>query len=150
MLETKRKVQSAFFKFDPLRKIKTYDGLKKLSKSYFDYTENYQYTKYLNLNNCSIEIIDDNAFQNLPFLLTISLSYNKIKQFKWELLQNQRNLKRLLLSNNYISKLYACVDLESLNSVEKLVLNNNQIESLDENCFQSFKNLKSLNSILTK
>ena len=98
------------------------------------------------LSICESDIakIENETFNGLPNLLSLSLHYNRyLETIDHEAFSNLKQLQHLSLSHNFIHSLdnrvfSGLVSLETLNLIE------NGIESLDENIFSSLENLRRL------
>jgi len=143
-----------------------------LTKEFLNgYVENIESLTKLDLSSKNIEHIENDAFQNCKNLEFLSLKSNQISNIKNELFSDLKNLKHLDLCSNQIQDLnnkifYGLINLEflnlsfnkieyldkfkfisddsSLNGLKHLFLNDNQIKSLGENCFNGLKKLKKL------
>jgi len=92
----------------------------------------------LGLSRNGLDISNLSPFSGIKSLETLGLSYNKITSFKSSI--ELPNLSYLNLSYNLIEE----VSLENLPKLEKLFLNNNNLDHLD---FSELNNLHSLNKV---
>jgi Leucine-rich repeat (LRR) protein len=130
----------------------SYNNLAKVSSTAFSKMADLRIVK---LNNNKIEYLTKKTFQLNVNLEEIDLSYNKIgyqndrslgqiKQNKLihrQAFENNANVKKLHLNNNYINDLKS----ETFNGMTSLVeinLDHNQIEEIDANLFAKNPNLK--------
>nr|XP_023022568.1 leucine-rich repeat-containing protein 15-like isoform X1 [Leptinotarsa decemlineata] len=132
---------------------KAFNALKKLVKLDLSHNQIRQLNKLLFANLTSIEILnlEDNyisalkgdEFTNLTSLLELNLAHNKLTAPVMELKPNN-NLRRLLLHNNFISRLDVGF-LKGLHSLEELDLNANEISEVVPKTLQSLFKLRVLN-----
>ncbi|XP_055313707.1 chaoptin-like [Sitodiplosis mosellana] len=97
----------------------------------------------IDVNNRSLEIIDEIGFCAWPKLTTLNAGRNNILALPSDLLANCRTLNSLLLSKNSISQIDENA-FRNLPFLTELDLSSNQIESLDDNVFISLISLKTL------
>lgn len=128
----------------------------------------------LNLKNCQIETIQDNAFNNLGSLRVLQLTNNKLTSIDGPEMKGLNLLESLDLSNNLINKIgempfSALSKLDELNLdnnklttvgsglsenlpplVKLLFLRNNQISNVAESKFQRFEKLYLDNNLIQR
>lgn len=97
----------------------------------------------IDVNNRSIEIIDENGFCAWPKLTAINAGRNKILTLPTDLLANCRVLNSLSLAKNRIGLIEEDA-FRRLPFLTELDLSSNQIDTLDDNVFKSLISLKTL------
>ena len=141
--------------------------LRKLDKDAFK-TVGLLNIQSLSLRNCKIEYLDDNAFRDLKIMTSLDLSHNNITKIFPKTFDGNDNLKTMGLSHNPIVRLssYQFPPLNSVKtidishcaleqvdktafknlggSVESVLLDNNNLQSMKEEVFVSLNNLKHL------
>lgn len=128
-----------------VREIKAYENSwRRIDSSAFRY---YPKSNSVDLSNNNIEIILNEAFRNLNYMLTLNISRNKIESFnpKSFLISDSRNniLQELDLSNNKLIELSS--ELNDLPKLKRLHLQNNNLSKMADDCFMNLKNLEYLN-----
>lgn len=97
----------------------------------------------IDVNNRSVEIIDETGFCTWPKLTSINAGRNNILKLPSDLLANCRVLNSLSLSKNRISQ----IDEDAFRQLPFLTvldLSSNQIDTLDDNVFKSLISLETL------
>ncbi|KAK6174387.1 hypothetical protein SNE40_017674 [Patella caerulea] len=94
------------------------------------------------LTECSIEVIQNNVFADMPSLLEISLSDNNINTVASDAFSGLPLLQRLDLSHNRIGNLGSM--LQPLKSLRYLDLSANSLNNLKTGSFNSLSNLVTL------
>ena len=109
----------------------------------------FQFPKFLNLatanfENNSISKIEQDLFtENFPSIRIISLAHNFISSLHFDL-ENLQQLSTLHLQNNLFGPNLNCSEFGILAGIEFLDLSFNEIETINENYFTSFPNIKRL------
>lgn len=96
----------------------------------------------LDLSQNSIEEISYEAFYDLEKVKEIILKKNQLKSFHWKTFLNNPSLDKIDLSFNQIKP----IELNNLRNinVQKLYLNNNQLNSIPDNSFHEMESLMSI------
>jgi len=97
----------------------------------------------IDLSGSSIEIIHQETFDGLEFLLKIDLCNNKIKELNHELFNGLKYLKHLCLTHNQLSEIKE-KQFNFLYSLKSLDLDNNQIKKIHPDSFRGLTCLVSL------
>ncbi|XP_076273806.1 uncharacterized protein LOC143204830 [Rhynchophorus ferrugineus] len=98
----------------------------------------------LRFQNCSIDIIDENAFLGLKLLIELDLSRNNFDTLKRHTFRELVKIRIMTLSHNRIATLQDGL-FRNLTYLKTLLLDNNRIESINENTFQDLPALTTLN-----
>ena len=116
----------------------------------------------LNLNNCAIETLQSNVFDNLVNLKSISLSNNALRAIESEVFKNNGQLQVVILNSNLLKTIAITIEnLEILDlsynmiaelenvflsgaSLKRLYLNDNRISEIHENAFYGLPSLTCL------
>lgn len=97
----------------------------------------------LNLQNCNIKDIDDDAFRGLTHLQKLTLSSNNISQVKDRWFQELMSLQQLDLSYNKITTIQSLA-FERLSNLRRLDLSENRLGCLESNVLQPLRALDKL------
>lgn len=97
----------------------------------------------LNLQNCSIKDIDDDAFRGLTHLQKLTLSSNNISEVKDRWFQELMSLQQLDLSYNKITRIESLA-FERLSNLRRLDLSENRLGCLESNVLQPLRALDKL------
>ena len=98
--------------------------------------------KEIDISNNDLESIDALNYMNLPFLESINLNYNKIKNIEPIVNFNSKKLKEILLINNQLklNDIYVLCEIDC-KDFEILRVEKNLLEKEDENS-EEFKKIK--------
>lgn len=96
----------------------------------------------ISLQNNQISTIENNAFDNMPNLLTVLLNNNRIAFWNNEWFQNTPKLNTILISSNLIENLQADT-LKNFQQSKNLsvLFDGNKIKSIDEKAFNGLKDV---------
>ena len=97
----------------------------------------------IDLSGSSIELIHQETFNGLEFLLKIDLCNNKIKELNHELFVGLKYLKHLCLTHNQLNEIKER-QFNFLCCFESLDLDNNQIKQIHPDSFRGLTRLVSL------
>lgn len=98
----------------------------------------------INLDRNNISILNFNSFSRLPYLISLSLRYNKIEEFARKAFRNLRSLRFLYMDGNPL-KMIAENDLAEQRYLEVLSLTKCPLERIELRPFIKLKALKVLN-----
>ncbi|XP_043667582.1 chondroadherin-like [Vespula pensylvanica] len=97
----------------------------------------------LNLQNCNIKDIDDDAFRGLTYLQKLTLSSNNISQVKDRWFQELMSLQQLDFSYNQITTIQSLA-FERLSNLRRLDISENRLGCLESNVLQPLRALDKL------
>lgn len=89
----------------------------------------------LNISNCKINHLEYNVFENVSKLEIIDLSHNSITNLQINS-DNLKSLSILILSHNFITSI-AVSTIEPLININKLLIDNNQLQVLNFDVLQN-------------
>lgn len=102
-------------------------NIKRVNKKFLDY---FPVLRELSMNECKLEMIDDDAFSNLKQLVRLDLSKNLLQTLNNPSFSGLINLEYLNLSNNKIK----CIDdfvFSNLKKLQRLNLKRNRLSLLE-------------------
>lgn len=105
--------------------------------------------RYLKLSTNTLQIVDNNAFDNLYNLQTLFLSYNNLSTLHSSTFTPLSNLTHLDLSNNRLSSLPRDIFVNNTNLLE-LIMSSNPLLNILPEWFTSLHNLQKLDLSKTK
>lgn len=114
------------------------NGLKNLTVPLFD-----EKLKLIFMKNTDLELIGENAFEDLKDLETLSLNYNKIKEIHKRAFHDLVNIQRIELINNHIESLDDKV-FSQTQHIKYISLRNNKIKSISSKLFENNIHIKTL------
>lgn len=93
----------------------------------------------INLGNNLIKTIEEDAFDDMPYLYSVDLAGNRLTVVNANWFQNTPTLTMLLLSNNQI-EVISSEDFKYMTQKRSVLnLNNNNIKEIDEKAFENFQ-----------
>lgn len=95
----------------------------------------------LKLQNCSILVIDKNAFYGLELLIELDLSYNYIKELDQNIFLENKKLRILSLKHNKLKHLENKL-FYNMSHLQQVFLNNNELKSISTKVFEGTSLLK--------
>jgi hypothetical protein len=95
------------------------------------------------LRNCSLTLVEKDAFHDLNIMVEVDLSYNQLQRFNPETFSTNEKLRSLSLSHNPLDKLEAH-QFPALPNLRSLELVKCQLEMVDKKAFMHLSKLETL------
>jgi hypothetical protein len=95
------------------------------------------------LRNCSLTLVEKDAFHDLNIMVEVDLSHNQLQRFNPETFSTNEKLRSLSLSHNPLDKLEAH-QFPALPNLRSLELVKCQLEMVDKKAFMHLSKLESL------
>ncbi len=125
-----------------------------ISYKYFNQANNLNLNtiKEIILDNCQIEVLENNVFKNLNNLTLINLKYNEITKIDKEIFNGLKQLASIYLQHNKITDIDKDIFYRLINLVD-VDMHSNELCHIEQETFQGLFKLKNIclhNNILNK